>query len=320
MINGEIKMAVKKRYSAVLLVILTSFLVLGCSTGSKPAFDQEKVRNYANTLYNHELYQQAVEEYQRYLDLYPVKPAKRANIWFTIGNIYFERLHDYEKALAYYLKVKTLYPESLVMDDVNKKIVASLERLQRSNDAKLALDDAVNLKNNGEDYGRPGDVVATIGDKKITSGDLNFYISQMPDYVKSQIKDANTKKAFLVQHIATDLFFDAAKRAGYDKDKDVIEGTFQAKKSLMVQKYLEHEIPGGSNITEDDVKLFYQANKDKYVEKDKQGKVLRQKSFDEVKNEVASDLLRERQQKAYEKLLQRMMQTENVKIYDDKIK
>ena len=109
-------------------------------------------------------------------------------------------------------------------------------------------------------------------------------------------------------------------RAGYDKDKDVIEGTFQAKKSLMVQKYLEHEIPGGSNITGDDVKLYYQANKDKYVEKDKKGKVVRQKSLDEVKNEAASDLLREKQQKAYNELLQRMMQTENVKIYDDKIK
>ena len=192
-------MAVRIKYHVWLIAVFAAIFLSSCSTANKPAIDQEKVRTYANTLYNHELYQQAVEEYQRYLDLYPVKLNKRANIWFTIGNIYFDRLHDYEKALAYYLKVKTLCPESPVMNDVNKKMVASLERLQRSSDAKLALDNAVNLNNSKDDYGRPGDVVATVGDKKITSGDLDYYINKMPDYVKNQIKDLKSKKAFLVQ-------------------------------------------------------------------------------------------------------------------------
>ena len=46
----------------------------------------------------------------------------------------------------------------------------------------------------------------------------------------------------------------------------------------------------------------------------------RQKSFEEVRKEVADDLLKEKQKKAYEDLLQRMMTAEKVEIYDDLVK
>jgi len=315
----NLKMVFKIRHLYFLFVSLI-LLLSACIRTGRAELDGEKVREYANALYNNELYQQAVEEYRHYLDIYPLDIEKRANIWFTIGNIYFDRINDYEKALAFYLKIKTLCPDSPVMQDTEKKIVACLERLQRSSDAKLALNDAVNFKSGLDDTGRPGDVVAKVGDKTITSGDLDFYLSRVPDYIKNQIKDRESKKNFLVQYIATELFYDAAKRAGYDKDKDVIEGTFQAKKSLMVQKYLEKEIPSGENISADDVELYYKANKDKYTEKDKDGKIKRIKTLNEVKQEVARDLLMEKQKKAYSELLQRMMQAEDVKIFDDKIK
>ena len=43
---------------------------------------------------------QAIEEYKRYLDFYSMDETRRANINFIIGNVYFERLHDYENAMA----------------------------------------------------------------------------------------------------------------------------------------------------------------------------------------------------------------------------
>ena len=296
-------------------VIYTAFhflLVLlifgGCSDrDGGPALDGEKVREYANALYNRELYIQAVREYQRYLDQYRVDDQQQANINFIIGNIYFERLHDYENAMAYYLKVKHVFPESTVLPQVNKRIVACLERLQRSADAKQALDEATSLNPEKVSPSLPGTVIARIGDRDITSGDLEHLIGQLPDYIQTQLGEKKAKHQFLQQYIATELFYDAAKRQALEKDKDVIEGTFQAKKNLMVQKYLQKEIAEKIDITNDDVELYYKANKDKYVEKDEKGNVKRQKSLNEIHKQVTEDLLKEKQQKVYEDLLQRMM-------------
>jgi len=302
------------------LVVALAVLAAGCTHSGNPSLDGEKVREYANALYNNELYIQAVSEYQRYLDMYTVPLDKQANIWYTMGNIYFERMQEYENALAYYLKVKTLCPDSPVMQDVNKRIVACLERLQRSSDAKMALDNAVNLSGGLDDTGRPGSVVAKVGEKEITQGDLTYYISRLPGYARSSISDTDSKKAFLVQYIAAELFFDAAKRAGYEQDKDVLAGMFEAKKNLMVQKYLQKEMPAPDEVSREDVELYYKAHKQDYAEKDDKGNITRQKRLDEVAQQAANDLLRERQTRAYNDLLQRMMQAEDVTIYEKNIK
>lgn len=299
------------------MVIIPVLLSVSCERG--PTVDGETIREYANALYNRELYAQAVQEYQRYLDLYSTDENKQANVNFIIGDIYFERLHDYENAMAYYLKVKHVFPESELIDRADKQIVACLERLQRSADARQALDEATSLDPDDINESRPGEAVAKIGSREITSGDLSFYISQLPEYVRSQVKDRKAKLEFLRQYVATELFYDAAKRQGLDKDKDVIEGTYQAKKGLMVQKYLEGEIAGDVQVEPEDVKLYYEAHKDRYAEKDDKGNVKDQKSFQEVRQQAARDLAQERQQKAYQDLLDRMVEAEDVRIFDDKV-
>ena len=156
-------------------MIIISVLA-GCSQTEKQSIPGEKVREYANALYNRELYQQAVDEYQHYLDNYTIEDEVRANINDIVGNIYFERLYDYENALARYLKVKHLFPESNLESQVSKRIVACLERLQRSEDAKQALDEAASLVPDSV-TSRPGTVIAKIGDRDITTGDLKYQIN-----------------------------------------------------------------------------------------------------------------------------------------------
>lgn len=301
----------------IFLIIL--YVFAGCSETEKQGIPGEKVREYANALYNRELYQQAVDEYQHYLDNYTVEEEVRANINYIVGNIYFERLYDYENALARYLKVKYLFPESNLESEISKRIVACLERLQRSEDAKQALEEAASLEPDSVPS-RPGTVIAKIGDRDITTGDLKYQINQLPEYMRSQFEKAEDKLKFLQQYIATELFYDAAKRQQLDKNKEVIEGTFQSKKNLMVQKYIENEIASDLDITPDDVEMYYKAHKEKYAEKDDEGNITRQKPFSEVKQQAAQDLVREKQQKKYNELIQRMMKTEGVEIYSDRIK
>ncbi len=302
-----------------LIVVLILITIVACSTNTGPKIHGGKMREYANVLYNRELYEQSIQVYQKYLDYYSVDENMQANINYTIANMYFERLHDYQNALAYYLKVRHLYPENQIDKQVSKQIVACLERLGQSADAKQALDEAAHVDPDQLEESRPGQVIAKIGDREITTGDLTFYIGQLPEYMQSQINTKETKLEFLKQFVATELFYDAAKRKGLDKDKEVIEGVFQAKKSLMVQKHLQEEITQQIKLTEDDVRLYYEAHKDKYAEKDEDGHLIRQRSLQEVQQQVTQDYLQQRQQKITQKLLEQNLSAENVVIYDDLI-
>jgi hypothetical protein len=291
-------------------------LLSGCS-GRPSKADGEKVREYANALVNRELYGQAVREYENYLNFYKTSDTQKSNITFTIANLYFERLHDYENALAAYLRIKHVYPDKNLDTQVDQQIVACLERLNRSSDAKQALDEATALDPAKVQPARPGKVIARIGNRPVTNEDLLFQLGQLPDYMKDQFRDKRQKLDFLRNYIATELFYDAARRKGLDRDKDVVEGAFQAQKNLMVQKYLQDEIAPQVKVSTDDLKLYYKANLDRYSEKDAKGKVKKQKSFEEAQKQVSDDYVREKQQKAVQELLGRMMTAEKVEVYDD---
>ncbi len=303
------------------LFILTLFF---CSKTKNVSVSGEKQREFANALFNRELYTQAIEEYKNYLENYDVPKNVRASINYEIGNIYFERINDYENAMAYFLKVKYLYPESKLVNEANKKIIACLERLDKSVDAQQALKESAMLDQSQIEKQYPGEVIAEIGDRKITSGYLKYLINKEqkslpPEYRKKSIK-RNDKLDVLKRYLMVELLYNSALRKGLDKDKEIIEAVFQAKKSLMANKLVNEELKNKVKITDEDLKLYYKANKDKFVEKDKKGKVKKQKSFEEAKEEVYNMLKAEKERKAMDDLLQRLMQAQNVKIYEDKIK
>lgn len=313
-------MFIKKRNYLVFALILFAILGFGCQKASEPKFEGKQIRELANAFYNRQLYQQAIQEYNYYLENYNLDDEESANINYIIGDIYFERIRDYENALSYYLKIKHLYPDSRLQEEVSKKIVECLERLERSADAQQALEEAALLDPSQIKSHRPGAVIAKIGKREITMGDLEHEINQLPPFMKSQITDKSKKIDFLKQYIATELLYDTAKRKGLDKDKEVIDAVFQAKKNFMVQKLLEEEISQNINIRDSDIELYYKAHKEKYAKKDEKGEIVNIRPLEEVKNQVMQDLIRERQQEAYEQLVQRMMRAEAVQIFEDKLK
>lgn len=301
-------------------LILVVLLMFRPTTEKTSAARGEQVRELANKLFEWKLYEPAVEQYEHYLTNFGRDSKEQANINYVIGNIYFERLHDYENALAHYAKVKYFFPESKLVPDVNKKVVACLERLQRTQDARQMLEESTALDTTGLQKSRPGEVIAKIGERTITQGDLDFEISQLPPYMQQQFTTPEGKQQFLQQYISTELLYDTAKRAGLDQNKDVIQGTFQAKKQLMAQKYLEQEIAQNVDMKPEDVELYFKANKEKYAEKDEDGKIVKEKTFAEVQQQVVQDFLREKQTRAYEELIERLTRAQSVQIYDDKIK
>lgn len=303
-----------------LLLILLMLLSLGCNQQNQPNLNKEEARNYANELYNRQLFKQSAAEYERYLYTYRLDDREQANISYTIGDIYFERLKDYENALAYYIRIKYLHPKENLRTEVDKKIVACLERLERTEDAEQTLRESTSLEPEAIQKKRPGAVIARIGSREITQGDFDFELNQLPPAIRSQYNTKEKKIEFLNQYILTELVYKSAKNMGLDKNNEVLEAAFQAKKGIMVQKYLQDLIRKEVKIDPQDVELYYRANKNKYVEKDNKGNVVREKPFEEVQQQVAQDLLIERQQEIYKRKAEELMRAEGVQVYDDVLK
>ena len=66
------------------------------------------------------MYEAAIQEYLDYVNNYDVDDNRKANSIYTVAEIYFERLNNYQKALEYYFRVKYLYPESNLQNEVGK--------------------------------------------------------------------------------------------------------------------------------------------------------------------------------------------------------
>lgn len=304
----------------IIWIFLIFLFVPGCQNKApKPDVKADKLREYAGDLINRALYKQAIEQYSYYLQNYDIEERERANVHYIIANTYFERLKDYESALGIYLKIKHFYPGSTLMDEVNKRIVACLERLERSEDAQQVLDEAVQLDPNDVRKKRPGAVIARIGKREITQGDLEFELNQMPPSVREQFNSREKKLQFLREYVATELMYDTAKRAGLDKDPEVIEGAFQSKKMLMVRKLLKERVADKVEIDQADIELYYEANKEAYAEKNEAGEIVKQKPLSKVKEQVAQDLYNQKYQQAYQGLIEKMILAEDVKFFDDKV-
>jgi hypothetical protein len=208
-----------------------------------------------------------------------------------------------------------------VQAEATKKMVECLERLRRSTDAQQVVEQTSALDEAQKPVVRPGEVIARIGQREITTSDLQFEMNRLPVYIQDQIKSRQQKIDFLKNYIAQELLYDSAKRKGLDKDKEVREGLVLAEKSLMTQKLLQEEIDktvDPQKYSNADVELFYKANSDRYAEKDEQGKVIRIPSFTEVKEKVAQDFIQEKQEQAYQQLIERLMKAEDVQIYEQK--
>ncbi|HHL72242.1 MAG TPA: hypothetical protein ENJ29_07005 [Bacteroidetes bacterium] len=304
-------------FAALAVLVLSA----GCRQAGGPDIPAEKAREFADALHAKALFPQSIVEYEHYLRSYRLDEEEQANVSYIIANTYFEQLHRYDDALAWYMRIKELYPNSTLADQADKRIVESLERLQRNVDAQQAREEATFIDPAKVRKKRPGVVVARIGEREITSGDLEYSIKQyfitLPPYILSQIEDKTDRLAMLKGVIATELLYSSARRKGLDRDPEILEGAFQAKKALMVHKLLQQELSTNLSLTDEDLRNYFREHIDRYTTGDSLAVVPR---FEDVRGRVTQDFIVSQQKSAYERLLQRLMRAQAVKIYEDKLK
>jgi tetratricopeptide (TPR) repeat protein len=288
----------------LLVVSILIYLQVRGSAEVKLNFSQQQ--ELASELLDNKLYTQAVAEYQRLLDSGRLDKKKQANINYIIGNIYMNELNDYENAAARFVNAKFLDPGSELKDKINKNLVICFERMGRSLEAQKQLERSTDL-NQSKTEKKGGAVIARIGDREITRSELEDEVEKLPPSVQSQFKAKEGKLKFLQGYIGSELLYHTALRRGLDKDKEVEEGILQVTKQMMINKLLTQEIPQDVQISENEIKLYYDAHKEEFKDK----------KLEEVRSQIESELKKMKQQEAYGKLVSKMMEAEKVKIYDD---
>lgn len=103
-------------------------------------------------------------------------------------------------------------------------------------------------------------VLAKISNSTITLGEFNAKIAKLPSYYQRVI--VQNKMRYLEEMIAEKLFYEDAVRKGLNNDKEVAEIVKDAKKRFVIAKLIKNEIDDKTTVSEDEIKAFYEANKD----------------------------------------------------------
>lgn len=106
-------------------------------------------------------------------------------------------------------------------------------------------------------------VVATVGKKKITLGDLERHLNRQPLYIRARYSTLKQKKQLLRDLAQFEALAMEAQLKGYDQHPDVL----QYQKRLMVSKLLQNELKEKLKITDisdADAKTYYDGHLEEF--------------------------------------------------------
>ncbi len=274
-----------KRQETLTWLVLLFVVVLLCLVGyqirskagggssQEAASGVEKIRDYAAALKANQLYTKAAEHYDLYLSRASLTDQEKAKIDFNTANMLLDQVGDAEGALAHFLRVTDLYQgvDTQIVKESRKLAAECLEKLGRAGAAEHALVEASKLKTEGatqEAKVEEKDILATIGDRiTISRAEFEEAWKSVPQHSRDQMYGGEEgREKFLQEMLSMRLFAEAAKRKGMDRDPEIQRRKRSVEEGLLASKLYQSEIAAKVELSEPDMKLFYEAHKDHYKE------------------------------------------------------
>ena len=238
----------KKFLSAVIIFALTgavAFLLWEDSRVRKAqrhdqpaAWTEKEQLEYANTLLSKGLDSQAAEAFEFYLGNSSLDKKALAAAIYRLGNIYMD-LEEYEKAVRSFYKSEILDNQAEYKTAMNERIVEALEKLGLSKQAQYELQSRTSL---GAPVKEGENIVAQIGNRKITESQIDQAIEMLPEMVQGEFSSGNGKLDFIKQYVATEILYDKAKKLGLDKYGKIKDYLEDFKKQFIVQQLVQQQI------------------------------------------------------------------------------
>lgn len=147
-------------------------------------------------------------------------------------------------------------------------------------------------------------ILATVGNKFITLYDFKQRLSRLPSYYQGMAE--KNKKTLFDDMIVESLFLEDAVRKGIDKDKEVRDILNEARKKIIIAKFVKTEVDDKIKVSEEEMRKYYEEHKDEFKKpemwrashilvateseaKDVQAALLAGKSFQDLAREKSID-------------------------------
>ena len=109
------------------------------------------------------------------------------------------------------------------------------------------------------------DVVAKIGDRKITLSEFNKMLGYLDSEKQKLIeKNPQLKENLLQQYIQGIVISKLAKKKGFDKNLELKEQLEMITDNYIAIEYLKKEVANKVEVSEEDIKAYYESHKDEF--------------------------------------------------------
>jgi hypothetical protein len=267
----------------------------------------------------------AARAWEEYLEASDVGAEKRARIWYRIGTIRQEA-GLYEEALnAYYrseshASVKELEPE------ISRLVAECLESLGKY----AALSSELERRTAVPGSAQPGsEVLAEIGDRKITRADLDMMIEAEVDAQLSQLAGGlnpeeraaqkemaleNIRKQggyaqWLDRFLAEELLYRRALEEKLHENAEYRVISRNLDRKLLAQRLLDRAVSAEVSVTPEEMKAYYDANPSEF---EKDGKL---EPFEEVQERIYMTIRSRKEMEIQRRLLDELKERYDVVIH-----
>jgi peptidyl-prolyl cis-trans isomerase C len=111
---------------------------------------------------------------------------------------------------------------------------------------------------------KEGKVMAEVNGGSITTGDFERELKNLPEYLKAMADTPQGRKEMLDTMVIRELILQQASKDGLDKGPEIEEKLQDLRKRLVVESFLKKKVETESNVSDEDLKKFYEQNKDKF--------------------------------------------------------
>jgi peptidyl-prolyl cis-trans isomerase C len=111
---------------------------------------------------------------------------------------------------------------------------------------------------------KSGQVIAEVNGTTITTDDFKKEAENLPPYLRPMIETPNGKKELLDNMIVREIILQQAKKDGLDKSPAVAAKLEDLKQRVIVEAFLRKKLEEQANVSDADMKKFYDENKDKF--------------------------------------------------------
>ncbi|MCE5194169.1 MAG: SurA N-terminal domain-containing protein [Nitrospiraceae bacterium] len=160
-----------------------------------------------------------------------------------------------------------------------------------------------------KDGSKKNPVLAKVDGSAITKEDLSRELEALPVFAQKMFDGEEGKSRLIDEIVKKELLYKEAKKKGLDKDPAYAKKIADTQKLILISTLLEKEIDSKVNVSEQEIKDFYDKNKANI--KDKSG---RQYKFEEVKGYLTQQISSQKQKEAFDAYIENLKKTYKVEI------